>query len=195
MRSIDVRRVVGLDVAKQLARQRRVRAEAAADQDVIALDGVAVLRDRHLAGDQADVADVVLRAGMMAAGEMDVHRRVELDARLAPARDLLGMALGVGGGEPAAGVAGAGDQAGADRARLGGKAERLDRAPRPAATLSAGTPEISRFCQTVSRISPSPRSLRDLRPARASASPVSLPTGSTTPIQFKPVCFCACTPM
>ena len=45
---------------------------------------------------------------------------------LAPARDLLGVALGVGGGEPAAGVAGAGDEAGADRARLGGEAERLD---------------------------------------------------------------------
>ena len=70
---------------------------------------------------------VMLRAGMMAAGEMDVDRRVERDARLAPARDVLGVALGVGGCELAAGVAGAGDQAGADRVRLGGEPERLDR--------------------------------------------------------------------
>ena len=127
MRSMVARRVLGLHVAIELAGKRRVRAEAAADQDVIALDGVAVLGGLHLAGEQADIADVVLRAGMMAAGEMDVHRAVELDARLAPARDLLGVALGVGGRELAAGVAGAGDEAGADRARLGGEAERLDR--------------------------------------------------------------------
>ena len=68
----------------------------------------------------------MLRAGMMTAGQMNVDRRVERDARFAPARDLLGMALGVGGGELAAGIAGAGDQAGADGIGLDGKAERLD---------------------------------------------------------------------
>ena len=62
----------------------------------------------------------------MAAGEMDVDRRVERDARLAPARDLLGVALGVGGGELAAGIAGAGDEAGADGVGLDGEAERFD---------------------------------------------------------------------
>ena len=133
-----LRRVVRLHVAIELAGERRVRAEAAADQDVIALDGVAVLRGLHLAGEQADVADVMLRAGMMAAGEMDVDRPVELDTRLAPARDLLGVALGVGGREPAAGVAGAGDEAGADRARLGGQAELLDRGFRESATCRPG---------------------------------------------------------
>ena len=94
----------------------------------------------------------------MAAGEMDVDRPVERDARLAPARDLLGVALGVGGRELAAGIAGAGDEAGADRARLGRQARAPRSRPRRAPTLSVGTPEISRFCQTVSRISPSPRS-------------------------------------
>ena len=84
------------------------------------------------------------------------------DARLAPARDLLGVALGVGGGEAAAGIAGAGDEAGADRASPWSRA----RAPRCAASASvdacrSGTPEISRFCQTVRRMSPSPSSLRD----------------------------------
>ena len=115
-----------LDVAIELAAERGVRPEAAADQDVIALDRVAVLGDLHLAGEQADLADIVLRAGVMAAGEMDVDRRVERDARLAPARDLLGVALGVGGGELAAGIAGAGDEAGADRVGL----DRQARAPR-----------------------------------------------------------------
>ena len=106
---------------------------------------------------------------MVAAGEVDVDRPVELDARLAPARDLLGVALGVGGGELAAGVAGAGDEAGADRARLGREAELLDRGFRERRACSSGTPEISRFCQTVRRISPSPRSAGRSRRARASA--------------------------
>ena len=66
--------------------ERRVRPEAAADQHVIAVDRVALLVDRDARRDQPDVADVVLRAGMMAAGEVDVDRRVERDARLAPAR-------------------------------------------------------------------------------------------------------------
>ena len=118
----------GAHVHEDLARQSDVHAGAAANQHVVALDRVAVVVDRHLAGDQADVADIVLRAGMMAAGEMDVHGRVELDARFAPARDLLGMPLGVGGGEAAADIAGAGDEAGADRARADREPQRLDAA-------------------------------------------------------------------
>ena len=104
-----------LDVAIEFAAERGIGAEAAADQDVIALDRVALLGLLHLAGEQPDFADEMLRAGMMAAGEMDVDRPVERNPRLAPARDLLGVALGVGGGELAAGIAGAGDEAGADR--------------------------------------------------------------------------------
>ena len=152
-----LRRILGLHVAIELAPERGVGPEAAADQDVIALDRIGVLAVLHLAGQQADLADEMLRAGMMAAGQMDVDRCVERNARLAPARDLLGMALGVGGGELAAGIAGAGDETGADRIGFDGKAERFDRA-RAASSLSVGTPEISRFCQTVSRISPSPNS-------------------------------------
>ncbi len=61
-------------------------------------------------------------------------------------------------------------------------------------TLSSGTPEIKRFCQTVRRISPSP-SARAM-PARPRIwSGVSRPTGSTTPMKFRPSCFCACTPI
>ena len=40
-----------------------------------------------LRADQADVADVVLRAGMVAAGQVDVDGAVERDARLAPVGD------------------------------------------------------------------------------------------------------------
>ena len=51
-----------------------------------------------------------------------------------------------------------------------------------------------RFCQTVRRISPSPRSRATAARPRI-CSTVILPTGSTTPIQFKPGCFCGCTPI
>ncbi len=91
----DARRVLRLHVAINLAAERRVRAEAAADIDVIAFDLLLAILD--LAGKQPDVADVVLRTGMMAAGKMDVDRSVERDARLAPLRDVLGVTLGVGG--------------------------------------------------------------------------------------------------
>ena len=112
----------------------------------------------------------MLRAGMMAAGQMDVDRRVERNARLAPARDLLGVTLGVGGGELAAGIAGAGDETGADGI---GVMARPSASMRSCATgsFSVGTPEISRFCQTVSRRSPSPSVARDRRQGRASARP------------------------
>ncbi len=121
------RRVLGLHVLVDVAREPCFGAEAAADQHVIAVDRVAFLVDRNARRDQPDVADVVLRAGVMAAGEMDVHRRVERDARLAPRGDLLGLLLGVRGREAAAGRAGAGDEPGADRSRLRGQPERLDR--------------------------------------------------------------------
>ena len=94
---------------------------------------------------------------MMAAGEMDVERRLDRHAGFAPVADLGGVTLGVGGREFAAGVAGAGDQPGADVRCRHRKAERVD-AAEASASLSSATPEISRFCQTVRRMSPSPRS-------------------------------------
>src|SRR3990172_3661890 len=68
----------------------------------------------------------MLRAGMMAAGEMDIDRRVERNAGLTPGRDLIGVALGVGGSEFATGIAGGGDQAGADGIGFDSETERLD---------------------------------------------------------------------
>src|SRR5436305_12973838 len=120
------RRILGFDIPVNLAAERRVVAEPAADQHVIAVDRLAFFVDRNARGDQPDVADVMLRAGMMAAGEMDVHRRVERDARLAPRGDLLRLLLGVRGGKTAAGRTGAGDEPGADRGCFRGEAERLD---------------------------------------------------------------------
>ena len=94
----------------ELAPERGVGSEAAADQDVITLDRIGVLAVLHLAGQKADLGHEMLRAGMMAASQVDVDRCIERNPRLAPARDFLGMALGVGGGELAAGIAGAGDE-------------------------------------------------------------------------------------
>ena len=85
---------------------------------MIALDRIGILADLDLAGEQADLADEMLRAGMMAAGEMDIDRRVERNARLAPAAISSACRFGVGGREFAAGIAGASDEAGADRVGL-----------------------------------------------------------------------------
>src|SRR5947208_6812495 len=121
------RRVCSVDIAVQLPPQALIRTEAAADMDVIALDGVAVLRDRHPGPEQADVADIVLGAGIRAAGKMDVDRDVKLQTRFAPVSDVLGVALGVGKGETTAGIAGTGDETGANRCRLCRKAQLCDR--------------------------------------------------------------------
>src|ERR1700733_5763851 len=120
------RHVGGDDVAVKLAAERRVRAKAAADKDVIALDRIGVLVRQHLARQQSDFRNVMLRARVMAAGQMNVDRRVERDAGVAPPCDVLRVALGVGSGTLAAGIAGASDQAGADGVGGNRKAKRLD---------------------------------------------------------------------
>src|SRR5690242_13313345 len=116
-------RVFRLDVAIDLLPDLGLRPEAPACDEMIAFDGILALAGRHLRREQADVADVMLRAGMVAAGQMDVERRVDLDARFAPVGNISGMELGVGGRELAAGIAGAGDEAGADLRGLDGQAE------------------------------------------------------------------------
>src|SRR6478609_122027 len=105
------RRIFGLYIAKDLSPKRGIRPEAAAHQDVIALYRFLILGHFHLAGEQPDLADEMLRAGMVTAGEVDVDRRIERNAGLAPARDFFGVPLGIAGGEFAAGIAGAGDEA------------------------------------------------------------------------------------
>src|SRR4029079_15779403 len=110
--SLDrLRRILGLHIAVKLTPERGVRPKTAADQHVITLDRIVVLVVLYLARQQADLGDVMLRAGVMAAGQMDVDRDIERNARFAPARDLFGVPLGVRGGELAAGIACAGDEA------------------------------------------------------------------------------------
>src|SRR5271169_5719776 len=95
------------NVAKQFAAERGIRPKTAADQNVIAFDRVVVFVLLHLAGEQADLRYEMLRAGVMTPGQVNIDGRVERDARFAPARDLLGVTLGVRSGEFAAGIAGA----------------------------------------------------------------------------------------
>src|SRR3954463_6023908 len=107
--SLDrLRRVFRLEVVIDLLPDIGVRTKAATGEQMITLDRIDILADIHLRGDQADIADVVLRAGVMAAGDVDVERRLDVDARLAPVADLGGMKLGVRRGKPASGIAGTG---------------------------------------------------------------------------------------
>src|ERR1700687_5819452 len=89
-------RVLSLKVVVDLLPDIGIGAEPSAGEQVIAFDGVVILTDGHFGADQADIADVVLRAGMMTAGEMDVQRGVDGNPRLAPVTDRGGMALGIG---------------------------------------------------------------------------------------------------
>src|SRR5258708_3453612 len=90
-----LRRVFRLEIVIDLLPDIGVRTEPSASEQMIAFDGVVLLTDRHLRGDQADIADVMLRAGMVATGKMDVERGVDIDPRLAPVADRSRMALGV----------------------------------------------------------------------------------------------------
>src|SRR6202012_1433274 len=109
-----LRRVLRLEVVVDLLPDIGVRAKAAAREQMIALDRVVLLADGYLGGDQTDIADVMLRTGMVAAGDMDVEWRVDFYPRLTPVADLGGVALGIGCREFAAGIAGAGNQPGTD---------------------------------------------------------------------------------
>src|SRR5690348_6212161 len=90
--SLDsLRSILRFDIAVDVPADLGVRTKTAAGEQMIALDCVVALPDRHLRRQQADIADVVLRTGMMAAREMDVEWHVDVDARLAPVADCRGM--------------------------------------------------------------------------------------------------------
>src|SRR5262249_2827743 len=116
----------GDNVAIEFAAERGVWAEAAANENVIPLDRIVVFVRLDLAGEQSDLRHKMLRAGMVAASQMNIDRRVERNARLAPGSDVVGMTFGVRGREFAARVSGARDEAGTDRIRLEGKPQRFD---------------------------------------------------------------------
>src|ERR1039458_10026457 len=64
-----LRRIVRLDVAIELAAERSIRAEAAADQQVIALDRIAVLGLLYLASEQPDLTQKNIRKAMIRSEE------------------------------------------------------------------------------------------------------------------------------
>src|SRR6516164_3543672 len=116
------RRIVGFDVAIDLAAALRLRTKAAADMDVIGLGLILVvgaLGLANLGAKKPDIADVMLRAGIRATGEMNVERGIERHAAFAPLRDRFGVPLGIGHRQAATGIAGAGDETGADRGCFG----------------------------------------------------------------------------
>src|SRR5471030_1115923 len=116
-----LRCILRLDVAIDLTAKHGIGTKAAADQDMVTLDCVAVGGRLHLASEQANFANVMLGTGMMAAGQVNIDRSVELHPRLAPARDLVCMPFGVGRGELASSIAGTSNKASADRGCLGRK--------------------------------------------------------------------------
>ena len=120
------RRFLRRDIVKNLLPDFGLGTEAPAGEDMKAIDGIVGIADRDARADHADVADVMLRAGMVATGEMDVDRGVDRDPRVAPVGDSGGVVLGVGKAELAAGAAGAGDQPGAEFRGFYRKADRLD---------------------------------------------------------------------
>src|SRR5215210_3271296 len=87
--------ILSLHVAINLLTESGVRSEPATCEHVIALHALVLFANRDFRGDQPDIADVVLRAGMMAAGQMDIERRVDPNLRVAPIADLGGVALGI----------------------------------------------------------------------------------------------------
>src|SRR5258705_8215200 len=86
-----LRRLLRLEVVVDLLPDIGIGAEPSAGEQVIAFDGVVLLADGHFGADQAYIADVMLRAGMMAAREMNIERGVDGNPRLAPVTDRGGM--------------------------------------------------------------------------------------------------------
>ena len=146
--------------------------------------------DRHATGEQADVADVVLRAGVGTAGEMDVDGRVEGDARLHPVGDRHRRALGVGERRTCSRCCPC--RRSGRRARwwpwrsspISPQAPLDQRRVRPRrCRRSAGSARRSGGYRR------RPARAR-CRRGRASARLSACPTGSATPTQTRPGCFC-----
>ena len=84
-----LRREVMIDFLSDIG----VGTESAAREQMIALNCVVALADSDLGRDQANVADEVLGAGVVTAGQVDVERRVDFDARIAPIGNRGGVPL------------------------------------------------------------------------------------------------------
>ena len=116
----SLRAVLDFDVAGELPRDGGIWTKAAANVNVKTIDRVfAIWRYRYFAGDETNVANVVLGTGMVAAGQVNVDRAIERNARLNISRDGLGCAFGIGRREFAAWGPRASNQSGADAGCLG----------------------------------------------------------------------------
>src|SRR5205814_4886201 len=93
------------NAGEDLFADARLGADAAAEDDVVTF----ARADLHAL--QADIADVMLRAGVRAAGEVDVDGLVQLHGLVEMRAERDGLAFRVGRGPFATGVAGAGDEA------------------------------------------------------------------------------------
>src|SRR5579872_6165654 len=121
-----LRHILRLDVAIDLLPDLGVGTETASGIQMVAFNGIVVVAEGNLGREKADIADVMLGAGVVAAGQMNVQRRVEFDPPVAPVADRGRVSLGVGSGKLAAGIAGASDQSGAKLRRFDREPDRLD---------------------------------------------------------------------
>lgn len=87
--------------------------DSASEDDVVTFDFFATLKF-HGGPHEADVADVVLGAGMVTTGEVNIDGLIEFDFGLEVLAKDDGLAFGIGSGEFATGVAGAGDEPAGD---------------------------------------------------------------------------------
>src|SRR5262245_18070990 len=82
---------IEIDRVEDLPADRLVCPKTAADENVVTIH--AFTAELRLRAEQADVAHVMLGAGVRAAGEMDVHGLVELDPLVEIVGELEGMSL------------------------------------------------------------------------------------------------------
>ena len=114
-------RIAGAHIRLQQATNGALCAKAAAHMQMIAFDLIAFVVNRHLGADKADVADIMLGAGMVAAGKVDVDWQVNAHPRIHMISNAQGIALGVGGRKFAAGGTRAGYEASAEIRHACGK--------------------------------------------------------------------------
>ncbi len=131
---------------------------------------------------------------MVTARQVNIDRRVDFDAGIAPVANRGSRALGIGIAEFAAGAAGARDEASADFESS------LPLAPAPQSPPSPA--QHCRRARLISADSARPSGEYRRRPNRVRFSPVRASdrrspcrAASDTPIQFRPCCFCLCTPI
>src|SRR6266567_2849868 len=84
------------NAGENLFADARVRATATAENDVVTFHRFAAEIDLHAL--QSDVADVVLRAGIGAAGEVDVEGMIEVNAFVEMRRERERLPFRIGGG-------------------------------------------------------------------------------------------------